>query len=200
MNPLLTCNRPSPTLRGLIAAVLLSLPALAHTSAWAASDSSHSQIGGENVIDGAKIGIAPEQAQATVVVFLSATCPCSNSHMKELTALAKEMPKVQFVGVHSNVNETAEQSKRYFKAVNLPFPVVQDEKLRLADEYGALKTPHAFVLNAQGQIVYRGGVSSSHDFDKAERRFLREALDDIQHGRPVRAPQGRALGCAISRS
>lgn len=133
-----------------------------------------------------------------VVVFLSAVCPCSNSHLEELSALAKENPEFTFVGVHSNVDESIEKSKTYFEKAKLPFVVLQDEKAKLADQFKALKTPHAFVVTAEG-TVYRGGVSSSKQFDQADRKYLREALEDLREGRPVRTPEGRTLGCVISR-
>lgn len=141
-----------------------------------------------------------KNSRGLVVVFLSAVCPCSNSHLGELSTLAKEHPDFKFIGIHSNPEEEKNSTQDYFREAGLPFPVIQDEHTRIADSFKALKTPHAFVLLKEGRIAYQGGVSSSRHFDeKVERRYLREALVDLAAGREVKTPRSRPLGCAISR-
>lgn len=156
-------------------------------------------IKGPEVLKGSVLNVTTKDQKALVVVFLSAKCPCSNSHVKELITLSNEYPEYKFLGIHSNVDENTELTKNYFSRVNLPFPVLQDEKAKWADEFKATKTPHAFVLNSEGVALYKGGVSSSQDFGQAEHAYLREALEDIKKNRNVRTPNGRTLGCAISR-
>lgn len=154
---------------------------------------------GANLLSDARVSVPIKDKSALVVVFLSAKCPCSNSHIGELRALAKDYAIFVFVGVHSNSDESLKDAKTYFGRADLPFPIVQDEKARLADEYKALKTPHAFVIDARGKILYQGGVSDSHEFEKSNRKYLREALADIAAGRPVKIREGRTLGCMIQR-
>lgn len=134
-----------------------------------------------------------------VVAFLSARCPCSNSHIAELAALAKSYPEFQFIGVHSNHDEDLEPTRAYFRKVALPFPILQDNRAILADRFKALKTPHVFVYSGTGEKLYAGGVSDSHDFSQSGHKYLREALDDLSHGRAVRTSEGRTLGCVIQR-
>lgn len=86
-----------------------------------------------------------------VVVFLSVTCPCLNSHIPELISLAEAYPDFAFVAVNSNSNETLAPAQDYFKAAKLSFPVIQDQDSKLANQFKALKTPHAFVLKKKNQ-------------------------------------------------
>ncbi len=137
--------------------------------------------------------------KAMVVVFLSAKCPCSNSHIDELSKLSSEYPDFSFVGVHSNMDETEAQSEEYFKKVKLPFPVIQDQNAQYADQFAAFKTPHSFVIDSKGEVIYEGGVSNSHNIKNSNKFFLREALADISKGQKVRSPEGRTLGCFIVR-
>ena len=155
---------------------------------------------GVDVLSGQKVEVGSGVKKGTVVVFLSTDCPCSNSHIPELAQLAKDYPEFYFVGVHSNANETLETCKVYFKKANLPFPVIQDQESKLANQFKALKTPHAFVIIPSGDIVYQGGVSNRADFSHSDKRFLRDALQDIQDHKSVRTSQGRTLGCIIKRS
>ena len=138
-------------------------------------------------------------AKGLVLAFLSAKCPCSHSHLGELKSLAKEFTGFAFVGVHANGDEPLDLSQKYFKEAALGFPVIRDVEQKLAKEFRALKTPHAFVVSPAGALLFKGGISSSSDFARAEHRYLREALEDLDQGRAVRNPSARTLGCVIAR-
>lgn len=154
---------------------------------------------GQDIFSNKIIEFELNSKRGMVVVFLSAVCPCSNSHVEELKTLAKKYKNFDFLAIHSNTNEDEAMARTYFEKTQLGFPVIQDNKAQLADLFSAYKTPHVFVLNAQGSILYKGGVSNSRDFSKSDKNFLREALDDIESGKAVRAPEGRTLGCVIAR-
>jgi peroxiredoxin len=156
-------------------------------------------ISGQNLLTSEKIELQTEGQKGLVVVFVSARCPCSNSHVQELNKLSQEFKDFKFVAIHSNVDEPLDESKTYFKNVSFSFPVIQDQKAELANQFQAFKTPHAFILTPDGNFAYQGGVSNSHDFAKAKKIFLREALSDLKIGQKVRTPEGRTLGCVISR-
>lgn len=155
-------------------------------------------VGGLDLMSGKSIDVKSGK-KGEVVVFMSAKCPCSNSHVAILKKLAKDYPGFSFVAVHSNVDEAKELTQEYFKKVDLPFPVIQDDGARIADVYKAFKTPHAFVVGPDGKTLYQGGVTNSHNGESADRNYLREALADLEAGRAVKTAEGRTLGCAISR-
>ncbi|MFZ4713700.1 MAG: redoxin domain-containing protein [Bacteriovoracaceae bacterium] len=137
---------------------------------------------------------------ATVVVFLSSSCPCSNSHIEHIKALKTEFPQIDFVAVHSNVNEETKESEDYFFKINLPFEVLQDDKAQIADLLQANKTPHAFLISKEGTLLYEGGVTNSaHGEAKASKLFLKTALTEFTSGKEISMKEGRTLGCAISR-
>lgn len=156
-------------------------------------------ITGELLLTGQKATIDATGKKGLVVVFMSAKCPCSNSHNAELTDLSLTFSDFNFVVIHSNSDEDKKISKPYFEKANFAFPVIEDHKAELADLLKAYKTPHAYIFNSEGKVVYEGGMSNSKDLEKASRKYLREALEDIQAGQAVRTPEGRTLGCFISR-
>lgn len=137
--------------------------------------------------------------KSTVLIFMSAQCPCSASHEELIKTLAQDFPEHQFVAVHSNSDEELEASRKHFKDANLNFPVIQDEKSTLANHFGALKTPHSYVLDLNGNIVYQGGVTDSHVGPSAKKQYLREVLTDLQAGKAPRYKEKRSLGCYIQR-
>lgn len=155
---------------------------------------------GTDLLTDKKIQISAGSKKGLVVVFLSASCPCSNSHVAEISKIANEYGDFNFVAVHSNANEDSAISKNYFADKKLPFPVIQDSGAKLANQFKALKTPHVFVVQPNGEIAYQGGVTNSADCARADKHLLREALDDLKQNHLVRTPNGRTLGCIIKRS
>jgi hypothetical protein len=182
-----------------ILVALLFVRLIVPVDAYAADSKVPSQVAGENLVDKKSYTATIDPAKTYAFVFLSAVCPCSNSHLTELKNLVNEYPNVVLIGVHSNVDEDLAKSEAYFAAHSLNFPVVQDKDNALADQLGAFKTPHAFVVSG-GKIVYRGGVSDHQTFAPDARKYLREALEDLKQNRPVKTATARTLGCAIPRS
>jgi thioredoxin-related protein len=142
--------------------------------------------------------VFPSQ-QKTVLIFMSAKCPCSGSHEPLIKALAEQFKDFKFLAVHSNANESEAETNSHFRNANLGFPVIQDSGAQWADSYGALKTPHAFVLDKFGKILYQGGVTDSHVAPQSKTQFLKEVLQDLQDGKKPRRSEGRTLGCYIQR-
>jgi hypothetical protein len=77
------------------------------------------------------------------------------------------------------------------------FPYLKDEDQGLARSYGALVTLHAFVLDRDRLIRYRGRIDDSRDPDLVTIQDLRNALDDLLADRPVKVPETRPFACAI---
>lgn len=142
-----------------------------------------------------------KQKKATVLLFLSARCPCSDSHISEIKSLQELWgSQMNFLAIHSNQNETLDETVAYFKKVRLGFPVINDFQASIADMYKAFKTPHVFVLNPDGEVIYRGGVSSSQHFDPSVKKYLRDVLSDISEGKSPRMSESKSLGCVILRT
>ncbi len=158
------------------------------------------QLSGLNLLNGKMESVQlAKDSKGLVVVFLSANCPCSQSHESLLKEMSQKYPGFSFVTVHSNADESVELAKTHFAEAKLPFPVLQDEKSTLANQFHALKTPHAFVINQEGKILYQGGVTNSNNANQANKFFLKDALEDIQNNRAVKVAEGRTLGCVIAR-
>lgn len=155
----------------------------------------------KNLISGESISIntiSPEK-KATVMVFMSSKCPCSNSHATVIKNLIEKHKDISFVIVHSNVNEEETQAKSYFNSLELKSLVLQDENAKIADILKAYKTPHVFIIDNKGEIIYKGGVTDSNNALKAEKQYLADALEDLTQNRPLKFSETKALGCFIAR-
>jgi peroxiredoxin len=82
-----------------------------------------------------------------------------------------------------------------------PTAVVLDPKGDLGRLYGARTTPHMFVINAGGILVFMGGIddqpTSNHASVKIARNYVRDALDSLAAGRPIAVASARPYGCSV---
>lgn len=155
-------------------------------------------IAGPDLRDGKTVKI-DLSAPATVVAFISARCPCSMSHEALLRETAKEFPEISFVAVHSNSDENVVEAKKHFIEAKFSFPVISDPQSKIAEAWGALKTPHLFIVGKSAKLLYAGGFTESHVGTKAQHNYLKEALLQIRSGKTPEPAQRRALGCMIRR-
>ncbi|HEU0028931.1 MAG TPA: hypothetical protein VFQ25_17630, partial [Ktedonobacterales bacterium] len=65
--------------------------------------------------------------------------------------------------------------------------------------FGAISTPHVFVLDADRRLVYKGRIDETRDPARASYSDLENALRDVFAGTPVRTPETQPFGCAIVR-
>ena len=82
-----------------------------------------------------------------------------------------------------------------------PAAFLLDPKSRIARAYGATVTPHMYIVDASGVLVYKGGIdsipsSSQSDIPKAK-QYVRVALDEVLAGKPVMEASTQAYGCTM---
>ncbi|MBI1951465.1 MAG: thioredoxin family protein, partial [Acidobacteria bacterium] len=132
-------------------------------------------------------------AKGTAVIFTCNECPYSKGYENRLIALAKDYQArgVGFVAINSNdprivPGDGFEFMVKRAREKNFPYPYVLDETQEIARAYGASVTPHIFLLDAQGKLVYRGRVDDSLEESKIKSRDFSAALDALVSGRPVK--------------
>ncbi|HVU51684.1 MAG TPA: redoxin domain-containing protein [Polyangia bacterium] len=126
--------------------------------------------------------------KGAVVLFLSCRCPYVAQARAPLAELHKQYgDKVAFVGLNANQNEKADDIKAD-AAQSFQFPMLRDEGSKVADLYGAQRTPEAFVVDPSGVIRYHGGVAD-----------LGPALAQLVSGAPIAKAESKAFGCTIKR-
>jgi peroxiredoxin len=140
------------------------------------------------------------KAPLTVVVFISAECPCLEAHLARLHALSTTYaPRgVKFVAVDSEVGASPARAASEAAKLGLPFPVMVDPGAKLADAVGAEYATFTVVVDREARVRYGGGI----DTDKRKLHpdatpYVAEALDDLLAGHPPRRTEGKALGCSL---
>jgi hypothetical protein len=82
-----------------------------------------------------------------------------------------------------------------------PTAYLRDPEGKVGKLYDARHTPTLFIVNAEGTLVYAGGIddiSSANVGDIARaNNYVKAALADLKAGRPVAKPVTRAYGCNV---
>jgi peroxiredoxin len=156
-------------------------------------------------VDGKKYSLSTfEDKQIVILLFMANRCPTARVYTNRLEAIQNEYgPKsVQLIGINSD-NQYFFSTEALSKMIgvaeerNFNFPYLKDENQSVAKKYGALVTLHAFVLDNQRKLRYRGRVDDSRDPLKVTISDLRNALNDLLEGKEVRTPQTRPFACSI---
>jgi peroxiredoxin Q/BCP len=139
--------------------------------------------------------------KATVLVFMSTTCPVSTAYEARIQQLsAAYAPQgVQVEGIDANTNETPEMITAHAKSGSLTVPILVDASGKVADQFGARVTPEVFVINGSGVLVYRGAFDDSRDAAAVTHHYAKDAVDAVLAGHDVAVKQVHAVGCAIAR-
>ena len=77
------------------------------------------------------------------------------------------------------------------------FPYVKDEDRTVAKAYGAICTPHAFLLDEERRLRYKGRIDDSRNPERVTVSDVRNAIDDLLAKRPVRVSETTPFGCSI---
>ncbi len=139
-----------------------------------------------------------------VLVFIANRCPTARVYTDRLKAIQTEYGKkgVQLVAINSD-NQYFFSPESFTKMIEIAserefnFPYLKDEDQSVAKKYGALVTLHAFVLDKNRRVRYRGRIDDSRDPASVTVTDLRNALDDLLAGKDVRVPETRPFACAI---
>jgi peroxiredoxin len=151
-----------------------------------------------HTVDGGEVSLAQAEKshRAVVVLFLSTICPYSNYYNDLIRDIAGEFGQkgVLFLGINSGRIESAEEARTHARDHGHTFPIAKDPESRVAQTLGARRTPEVFVLDSVGRLRYHGRVAS-----KIASPDLKNALDALLDGRPVKPAETKAFGCAIPR-
>lgn len=155
-------------------------------------------------VDGKSHSLASFSSPVLVVVFSCNHCPYVKDYEDRMVAIQRDYASkgVQMVAINSNDEKSypedsfPEMMKRS-KAKGFNFPYLRDESQKVVEAYGGVCTPHVFAFDKARALRYRGRIDDSRDASKVTSRDLRNALDDLLAGVPVRVPDTRPFGCSI---
>jgi peroxiredoxin len=156
--------------------------------------------------DGKTYRLADFNDAKVLVIFFSCNhCPYVTGS-DEVTRRTVELsiPQgVKFVAINSNSANTYPEDDfphmvARMKEKKFPWLYLRDEPQKVAQAYGALRTPHFYVFDRSRKLVYTGrGVDTPRDTSKMTVNDLENALREHLAGKPVSKPITNPIGCNV---
>lgn len=141
-----------------------------------------------------------------VFCFLGTECPLAKLYGPRLQAMSERFDEdqVRFIGVNSNLQDSADEIVDYAKQHGIGFSMLHDRDQTIADAFGAKRTPEVFVVDSEGSIRYRGRIDDQYSPGVARSEpiefNLRDAITALINGREVDEPTTEGVGCLITRA
>jgi thiol-disulfide isomerase/thioredoxin len=142
--------------------------------------------------------------KGTAVIFTCNECPYAKGYEDRLIELAQayQPQGIAFVAINPNDPKVSPGDGFDFmvkraQEKGFPYPYVFDDTQGVAAAYGAKVTPHIFLLNASGTLVYRGRIDDNLKEEEVKKRDFQSALDALLAGGPVKVTETKAFGCGV---
>ena len=95
-----------------------------------------------------------------------------------------------------------EQAQKVMKDWNTKqTALLLDSDGRIGRSYNARNTPHMFVINPQGKVIYEGAIDSKATPNPADipssTNYVKVALEESMNGKPVSTANTRPYGCSV---
>ncbi len=151
------------------------------------------------------------RGKIVVLEWTNPGCPYVVKHYEtgNMQALQKQYTEqgIIWLTVNSSArnkqgNMSPEQAQSYLSEKGAaPSAYLIDSSGTIGKMYGAKTTPHMFIVNAAGELVYAGAIddnsSSRHSSIEGAKNYVAEALDALLESKPIQTASTRAYGCSV---
>ncbi len=196
-----------------IAATLIGCM-LATSTAWAASVGQPAPAFSAADANGKTVTLADFKGKTVVLEWVNPECPYVRKHYDSANMQATQKAATAQGVVWLSVNSTHPSHYDHKKPAEMlawtqkqgaaATTTLMDGDGKIGRAYGARTTPHVYIVDAQGRLVYAGGIDdkpSSNPADvKTAKNHVNAALADLRAGRPVAQAVTRAYGCSVKYS
>lgn len=139
--------------------------------------------------------------RATVVVFISVLCPCSNAYNERIKKLqdSARLRGIRVVIIYSSADETPADAASHAKQSEFRGPVLYDGGQLVMKHFTARVTPEVFVMNQTGILRYAGRIDDRREQEQVKNPILNRVIEALLKGEKVPDSEP-AFGCAITTS
>lgn len=162
-------------------------------------------------VNGRPVSLAAFRGKTVVLEWSNPECPTVQKHYDSGNMQKSQAAAAADGAVWLTINSSAEGKQGYMTQTEAKAFVAAQRSRRTAylldpdgavgRAYGATATPHMYVINSSGTLVYNGGIDDKPSTDKADiegaRNHVLAALGELKAGRPVSVPTSRPYGCSV---
>ncbi|RMG56448.1 MAG: thioredoxin family protein [Acidobacteria bacterium] len=153
--------------------------------------------------NGRPVSLSDFTGKIVVLEWVNPDCPFVQRHYRAGTMkrLAEKYQSkgVVWLAINSTYYMGKEDNRRWIEKYKLPYPILDDHTGRVGRLYGAKTTPHMFIIDTSGKLVYQGGIDDDPRGAKngGALNYVERALDELLAGKPVSISQSKPYGCSV---
>ena len=161
-------------------------------------------------LSGKPAKLADFKGRTVVLEWHNFGCPFVQKHYRSgnMQALQKKYGKdVVWLAVNSthrsasDYTEPAALDRQLKEFGAAPARYLVDEPGTMGMAYGAKVTPHMYVIDPSGKVVYNGAIddkrSANPEDVKTSKNYVAAALDELKAGKPVSVASTAPYGCTV---
>ena len=198
-------NKLVATLLAMSMASLVSLVQAAAAPGQAAPEFSLVDINGKMQ------KLSDYRGKYVVLEWFNSDCPFVQKHYESGNMQSLQARYTQKGVVWLGVNSTSPRHSNYRDPVrsqailkdwkSAPTAFVLDPDGKVGKQYGARTTPHMYVIDPKGMLVYVGGIDDKPSTNQRDiptaKNLVAAALDESLGGKPVGTPSAMPYGCSV---
>jgi peroxiredoxin len=194
--------------------LLTALTCLASTSLFAADSPAPGSAAPDfSVTDskGKTQSVSQYKGKYVVLEWFNPECPFVKKHygggnmqklQEEFTGKGVVWLSVDSSATGKEGNLTPEQAEKKMTEWKMKSTaLLLDPDGKAGQAYGAKNTPHMFVINPEGKVIYAGAIDSKATPNPADiptsTNYIKAALDESMSGKAVTTPSSRPYGCSV---
>jgi len=153
-------------------------------------------------IDGKTYKLSQFKDKIVVLEWMNHECPYvkkahDNKQMTGTLAKFKDKPVV-WIGIDSSYfsADKSDAIKKWAGEKGIEYPILLDPKGEVGHIYAAKATPHMYVIDQKGKLVYTGAIDDQRDGD-GQRNYIAEAVEALLAGSEVPVARTKPYGCSV---
>lgn len=158
-------------------------------------------------LDGKTFKLSEHRGKIVVLEWFNPDCPYVKKHHEHAKTMEQTYKKyreagVVWVAINSGApglqgagKERNEKARRDFE---LAYPLLLDEPGKVGRLYGAKVTPHMYIINREGVLVYNGAIDNDrHPRNLGDINYVDQALGQVIRNESVTTAESTPYGCTV---
>ena len=152
---------------------------------------------------GKKVSLSDYAGKIVVLEWVNPDCPFVQRHAnaKTMTNLIGKYgsQNVVWLGINSTHYADNAANAKWIDKHSLPHAILNDQSGTVGRAYGARTTPHMYIIDPSGKLVYAGGIDDDQGGSKGATavNYVDKALAELTSGKSVSLPETKPYGCSV---
>lgn len=162
-------------------------------------------------VNGASHSLSSFQGKFVVLEWVNLDCPFVKKHYESGNMQKLQKTYTEQGVVWLSINSSAEGKQGNFSSdewkkrlaanQSASTATLLDGNGKVGKAYSAKTTPHMFIVDPKGKLIYQGAIDSKASTDASDiadsKNYVKAALDEALAGKPVSESSTKAYGCSV---